>query len=321
LNGEDYNTIAFFKNMNTSNFRQLLDGVDALAVTEAQNIPGIDLKIKLIIDVIKDIKVIATASSYFDLLNRAGDPLEGKSLQFHLLPFSREEIALAGVADKHCPESRLIYGSYPEIVALDSPVRKKNHLTNIAGTYLLKDILSIDGLKITSKLMELLRTIAFRLGEEISYDELGRQLKISKNTVEKYLILLSKIFVIYRLNSFSGNFSREVAKTGKWYFYDNGIRNALIGDFNSLENRQDREALLENYLIGERIKANEHEGLNKEFYFWRTYDNQQISLIEKSLATVSALNIKWEKTKSTPPKSFREAYPDAEYLAMNFLNI
>ncbi|GHU82038.1 ATPase [Bacteroidia bacterium] len=321
LNGDDYNVIAFFKNLNTSNFYQLLDGVNTLAITEAQNIPGIDLKIKLIVDVINDIKVIATASSYFDLLNRAGDPLEGKSLQFHLLPLSKEEIVLTGTDGKDSLESRLIYGSYPEIIALDSPEQKKDYLTNIAGTYLLKDILSIDGLKITSKLMELLRIIAFRLGEEISYNELGRQLKISKNTVEKYLTFLSKIFIIYRLNPFSGNLRKEVAKTGKWYFYDNGIRNALIGNFEPLENRLDREALLENYLIGERVKANYHEGLDKEFYFWRTYDNQQISLIEKSSATLLAIQIKWKKIKSTLPKAFKKAYPDTEYLAMNFLNI
>jgi predicted AAA+ superfamily ATPase len=321
LNGDDYNTLVFFKNLNTSNFRQLLEGVDTLAITEAQNIADIDLKIKLIVDVIKGIKVIATASSYFNLLNRTGDPLEGKSLSFHLLPLSRKEIAPTETEGKNYLESRLIYGSYPETIVINSPESKKDYLTNIAGTYMLKDILSIDGLKITSKLMDLLRILAFRLGEEISNDELGRQLKISKNTVDKYLMLLSKIFIIYRLTPFSGNLKKEVAKTGKWYFYDNGIRNALIGNFEPLENRQDYEVLLENYYIGEQIKANYHEGLNKEFYFWRTYDNQQISLIEKSAANVLAVNIKWDKVKSKPPKAFRDTYPDAEYLAMNFKKI
>lgn len=315
LNGEDYDTLALLKERTIANYQHLLEGVDLLAIDEAQNIPEIGSKLKLIVDEIEGIRIIASGSSSFDLLNKAGEPLVGRSTQFHLTPFSQKEIASTETAleTRQNLESRLIYGSYPEVVTMESFERKTDYLRDIVGAYLLKDILAIDGLKNSGKMKELLRLIAFQLGNEVSYDELGKQLGMSKNTVEKYLDLLSKVFVVYRLGAYARNLRKEVAKAGKWYFYDNGIRNAIIGNFSPLSIRQDVGALWENYLIGERIKANYNEGLNKEFYFWRTYDRQEIDLIEDGSDSLTALEFKWGNKKPNVPSVFKEAYPNATF--------
>jgi predicted AAA+ superfamily ATPase len=319
LNGEDYDTLALLEEQSVANYRHLLEGVDLLAIDEAQSIPNIGSKLKLIVDEIEGIRAIASGSSSFDLLNKAGEPLVGRSTQFHLTPFSQKEIAPIETAleTRQNLESRLIYGSYPEVVTMDGFERKTDYLRDIVGAYLLKDILAIDGLKNSGKMKELLRLIAFQLGNEVSYDELGKQLGMSKNTVEKYLDLLSKVFVVYRLGAYARNLRKEVTKAGKWYFYDNGIRNAIIGNFSPLSIRQDVGALWENYLIGERIKANYNEGLGKEFYFWRTYDRQEIDLVEESSNALTALEIKWGNKKPDVPAIFKETYPNATFSIVN----
>ncbi|MDD4189998.1 MAG: ATP-binding protein [Mangrovibacterium sp.] len=319
LNGEDYNTLALLEERSVANYRHLLEGVDLLAIDEAQNIPEIGSKLKLIVDEIEGVRVIASGSSSFDLLNKAGEPLVGRSTQFHLTPFSQKEIAQTETTleTRQNLESRLIYGSYPEVVTIDNFERKTDYLRDIVGAYLLKDILSIDGLKNSGKMKELLRLIAFQTGNEVSYDELGKQLGMSKNTVEKYLDLLSKVFVVYRLGAYARNLRKEVTKAGKWYFYDNGIRNAIIGNFNPLSIRQDTGAVWENYLIGERMKANHNAGLGKEFYFWRTYDRQEIDLIEESPDSLTALEFKWGNKKPDVPGIFKEAYPNATFDVVN----
>ncbi|MDP3436840.1 MAG: ATP-binding protein [Bacteroidales bacterium] len=319
LNGEDYDTLALMEERSIANYRHLLEGVDLLAIDEAQNIPEIGSKLKLIVDEIEGVRVIASGSSSFDLLNKAGEPLVGRSTQFHLTPFSQKEIAPSETAleTRQNLESRLIYGSYPEVVIMDSFGGKTDYLRDIVGAYLLKDILSIDGLKNSGKMKELLRLIAFQLGNEVSYDELGKQIGMSKNTVEKYLDLLSKVFVVYRLGAYARNLRKEVSKAGKWYFYDNGIRNAIIGNFNPLSIRQDVGALWENYIISERIKANYNNGLGKEFYFWRTYDRQEIDLIEEDSNSLMALEIKWGNKNPEAPGIFKEAYPNATFDVIN----
>jgi predicted AAA+ superfamily ATPase len=319
LNGDDYDTLALLEERSVANYRRLLEGIDLLAIDEAQNIPQIGSKLKLIVDSIEGIRVLASGSSSFDLLNKAGEPLVGRSTQFHLTPFSQKEIAPTETAleTRQNLESRLIYGSYPEVVTMDGFERKSDYLRDIVGAYLLKDILTIDGLKNSGKMKDLLRLVAFQLGNEVSYDELGKQLDLSRNTVEKYLDLLSKVFVIYRLGAYSRNLRKEVTKSGKWYFCDNGIRNAIIGNFNPLSIRQDVGALWENYLIGERMKANYNGGLGKEFYFWRTYDHQEIDLIEESSASLTALEFKWGNNTAKAPIAFKEAYPAATFDVIN----
>lgn len=319
LNGEDFDTLALLENRTIANYRHLLEGVELLAIDEAQNIPYIGNILKLIVDEVDGIRVLASASSSFDLLNKTGEPLVGRGTQFLLTPFSQREIAQTETAldTRRNLEARLIYGSYPEVVMADSFECKTDYLRDIVSAYLLKDILTIDGLKNSNKMRELLRLVAFQLGCEVSYEELGKQLGMSKTTVEKYLDLLEKVFVVYRLGAYSRNLRKEVTKAGKWYFYDNGIRNAIIGNFSPLAIRQDAGALWENYLIGERRKRSLNDGTGKEFYFWRTYDKQEIDLIEVHAEQLTALEIKWGNKMPPVPKAFGEAYPHAEYHVVN----
>ena len=319
LNGEDYDTLALLENRSIGNYRNLLNRVALLAIDEAQHIPDIGAKLKLIVDEIKDIKVIVSGSSSFDIFNQSGEPLVGRSSPFHLTAFSQKEIAQTENALQTLQnlENRLIYGSYPDVVLMDNNEERKEYLKNIVSAYLLKDILMIDGIKYASKMKELLQLIALQMGSEVSYEELGRRLGMSKNTVEKYLDLLSKTFVIYRLGSFSRNLRKEITKAGKWYFYDNGIRNALIGTYNSLAIRQDVGHLWENYLISERIKKNLAENKNADFYFWRTYDGQEIDLLEVSGDDVAAFEFKWGEKLSKSPEAFAKNYPQATYQVVN----
>lgn len=319
LNGEDYDTLTLLENRSIANYRHLLEGVDLLAIDEAQGIPQIGSILKLILDGVPGVSVMASGSSSFDLLNRIGEPLVGRGTQFLLTPFSQQEISQTetAVQTRQNLEARLIYGSYPEIVMMDSFAEKKEYLRDIVSSYLFKDILAIDGLKNSGKMRDLLRLVAFQTGSEVSYDELGRQIGMSRTTVEKYLDLLEKVFVIYRLGSYSGNLRKEVSKGAKWYFYDNGIRNAVIGAFSPLAVRSDVGALWENYIIGERRKKNFNERLNREFYFWRTYDQQEVDLVEDSSGSLTALEFKWGNKMPAAPKAFREAYPQAEFHVIN----
>lgn len=319
LNGEDYDAQALLANRSISNYRHLLDGVDLLAIDEAQGIPQIGSVLKLIVDEVPGVRVLASGSSSFDLQNMAGEPLVGRGSQFLLTPFSQREISQTetALATRQNLESRLIYGAYPEVVAMDDFGRKTDYLRDIVGAYLLKDILSVDGLRNAEKMRNLLRLVAFQLGSEVSNDELGRQLGMSKTTVERYMDLLEKVFVVYRLGAYSRNLRKEVSKAGKWYFYDNGIRNAVIGAFSPLAVRQDVGALWENYVIGERRKASLNGGLHREFYFWRTYDKQEIDLLEEASDGLTALEFKWGDKTPHAPKAFLEAYPHAVFHVVN----
>ena len=324
LNGEDADTVAMLEPMGIANYRHLFQNVDLLAIDEAQHIPDIGRKLKLIVDEVPDIRVIASGSSSFDLKNQAGEPLVGRSKQFTLLPLSQQEISSVETAldTKRNLEQRLLYGTYPEVVTLDSFEQKKEYLYDIVDAYLLKDILAVDGIKNTSKMRDLLRLIAYQMGSEVSYDELGRQLGISKNTVESYLDLLQKVFVLYRLGGYSKNLRKEVTKSSKWYYVDNGIRNAVIRDFKPLSLRpdDDRVALWENYIITERMKRNHNNRLGLDFYFWRTYDQQEIDLLENNSGLLSAFEMKAGKKKPNAPKCFQEAYPDASFHVVNAEN-
>ena len=319
LNGEDIDTLSILENRSISNYKRLLQGIDLLIIDEAQTIPDIGSKLKLIVDEIPNIKVIASGSSSFDLLNKTGEPLVGRAYQFTLTPFSQKELcSIENTLEiKQNLESRLIYGSYPEVVTMDNNNDRAEYLAEIVRSYLLKDILAIDGIKNSNKMRQLLQLIAFQVGSEVSYDELGKQIGLSKNTIEKYLDLLSKTFVIYRLGAFARNLRKEVSKSGKWFFYDLGIRNAIINDFRPLSIRQDGGTLWENYIINERFKKSVNEGSNINFHFWRTYDRQEIDLIETVGDKIFAFEIKKGTKTPSLPKIFAETYPNTEYAVIN----
>ncbi len=320
LNGEDADVEALLADCSAANYRKLFNGVELLAIDEAQNINDIGKKLKLIVDEIPGIRVIASGSSSFDLRNKTGEPLVGRATQFLLTPFAQGEISqMENILDtRRNLEMRLLYGSYPDVILAENDSMRVEYLKDLADAYLLKDILSLDGLKNTGKMRDLLRLVAYQIGSEVSYDELGKQVGMSRNTVEKYLDLLSKVYVIYRIGGFSRNLRKEVAKAGKLYFYDLGVRNAVINNFSPLAIRQDTGALWENYLITERIKRNHNMRLLHDFHFWKTYDRQEIDLIECAPdMSIEAFEIKWGDKHPKCPVAFASAYPDSTFTVLN----
>ena len=319
LIGEDMDVQNMLQNRSVHHYRQLFEGMNLLAIDEAQSIPEIGSVIKLIIDEIPHIQVIATGSSSFDLLNKIGEPLVGRASQFLLTQFSIREIAQKqnGMELRQNLENRIVYGSYPEVVGMTSNTMKEEYLRDIVNAYLLKDILAIDGLRNTAKMNRLLQLVAFQIGSEVSYEELGKQLGMHRETVEKYLDLLSKVFVVYKLGAFSRNMRKEVSKAGKWYFYDNGIRNAIIGDFKDANSRMDMGKLWENFFITEKLKDNQNHLLHCQFHFWRTYDQQEIDLIEEKNEVINAYEMKWGKKLPKAPAGFMKTYTGADFNVVN----
>jgi len=314
INGED---ITVQKNLNSQSIEKLKSFAEnkLLAIDEAQKIKNIGLNLKLIVDNIKGVKVIATGSSSFDLAKNIGEPLTGRKYTLKLFPLSQMEI---GVAENKFQteanlENRLIYGSYPEIImAGDNQVREKE-LKEIVGSYLYKDILELDGLKHSDKIVRLLQLLAFQIGKEVSFAELGSQLGMSKNTIERYLDLLEKAFVVIKLIGFSRNLREEISKNPRYYFYDNGIRNALINNFNLLDVRDDIGMLWENYIVMERIKKQEYSGIWANNYFWRTYDKKEIDFVEERGGKLCGYEIKWKEKKINAPKDWKNSYLNSEF--------
>ena len=320
LNGEDITTIDILRNRSIENYKKLLHNKKVLIIDEAQKVPEIGNILKLIVDEIKGIKIIATGSSTFDLSNKLGEPLTGRKVSFHLYPFAQMEFAHAEnlIQTKDRLEDRMIFGNYPELEHYITREEKTEYLKEIVSSYLLKDILVFEGIRNSSKLFDLLRLVAFQIGKEVSYNELGNKLQMSKNTIERYLDLLSKVFIIYKLQGFSRNMRNEVTKTCKWYFYDNGIRNTLIANHNPLNLRNDVGELWENYLFSERIKYHDYTGMLVNKYFWRTYQQQEIDWIEERGGRLYAYELKWNPAKKVkPPSAWNEAYPGAGFEVLN----
>jgi hypothetical protein len=322
LNGEDDATLELLAMKTVKNYTRILNGNDLLVIDEAQNIPDIGKKLKLMVDSIKGLKVLVTGSSAFDILNLSGEPLTGRSNTLYLYALHQKEIAQHenAIETKQNLEERLIYGAYPELWHLKTMTEKRNYLNSIVHSYLLKDILVLDGIRNASLLHSLLKLIAYQIGKEVSYNEIGNALGVSKNTVEKYLNLLTKVFVLYKVGAYSNNLRKEISKSQRWYFLDNGIRNAVIGDFNPLALRRDDEkgALWENYLFTERLKRNTYLQQDTNYYFWRTYDQQEIDLLEEDNKKISAFEFKYS-TKKHPkaPIAFANAYPKAKFKVIN----
>lgn len=319
LNGEDFDAQSLLEPQSISNYKRLLNGIELLVIDEAQNIADIGKKLKLIVDEVKNIRIIASGSSSFDLLNKAGEPLVGRSFNYFLFPFSQSELSPYEniLETRQRLENRLLYGSYPEIENFELIEDKQNYLREISNAYLLKDILSLDGIKNSSKMAQLLKLLAFQVGSEVSLDELAKSTSLSRNTVEKYLDLLTKVFVIFKIGGYSNNLRKEVSKSHKWYFYDNGIRNQLISNFNPLNLRNDLGQIWENYLISERLKINFYQKQYTKFYFWRTYDKQEIDLIEEHNNKLKAFEFKWGNKTPKAPRAFSTNYPDAEFNVIN----
>ena len=316
LNGEEITTIDVLSTRTAENYKRLLGNTKLFILDEAQKIPDIGLILKLMIDTIDGLKMIATGSSVFDLTNNLGEPLTGRKYTFLMFPFAQMEFSNYEnlVETKARLEERMIYGCYPELLSLKSNSEKSDYLNEIVSSYLLRDILAFDGIKNSDKMLNLLRLIAFQTGKEVSLEELGRQLGLSRNTVERYLDLLTKVFVIYKIPGFSRNLRTEIVKTSRWYFFDNGILNTMLNNFNPLSSRKDTGELWENYVLSERIKFQHYTGLRTNNYFWRTYQQQEIDWIEERQGNLFAYEIKWNPRKMPKaPLAWTRAYPESSY--------
>ncbi|MEJ7821687.1 MAG: ATP-binding protein [Chitinophagaceae bacterium] len=316
LNGEDFDVQELLKKRTAANYKRIIGSAKLLVLDEAQVIPEIGKILKFMIDSIPGLTILATGSSSFDLLNKAGEPLTGRQIQFNLYPLSQLELQetetyLETVQNL---EERLVYGSYPELLQLKTYTEKSAYLQQLIQSYLLKDILAFEGIRQSDKIIRLLRLIAYQVGSEVSYNELAGQLGMSKNTVENYLDLLSKVFIIYRLPAYSTNQRKEVSKSSKWYFFDNGIRNAIINDFRLPELRNDIGTLWENYIISERIKRNSYLKESVQHHFWRNYNQQEVDLIEIKEGKTSAYEFKYSPAKKVKvPAAFATAYPESSF--------
>lgn len=320
FNGEDIATREFFKRRSVENFLQLLDGKRFLVIDEAQKIPDIGNALKLMIDEINGLSVLITGSSAFDVENYTGEPLTGRKYTFHLFALSEAEYDQVEhiLTQKDKLRERLVYGNYPELLQLETKAQKNRYLNDLVNSYLLKDILAFEQIKNSDKLISLLRLLAFQTGNLVSTTELGKQLGMSSNTVNKYLDLLSKVFIIYKIGGFSRNLRKELTKSNKWYFFDNGIRNILIANMNPLELRNDIGQLWENYMISERIKYQHYSGMIVNNYFWRTYDQQEVDWIEERGGKLYAYEFKWSpKKRVKKPGGWKRNYPDAQFEVIN----
>ena len=313
LNADEADVLQAFETADTST--QLLQligsGSKLVVIDEAQQIPGIGKKLKLIYDSRPDIQIIATGSSAFELQDRMAEPLTGRKRTFYLYPISYKELAESRsvLEARRLLETRLIYGAYPDVI--NSPGNEKTVLTEIAHSYLYKDILKLDNIRKPVHIEKLLQALAFQVGNEVSYNELAQLIgNIDTATVEKYIDLLEKAFIIYKLPALSRNLRNEIKKGKKYYFYDNGIRNVLISNFSNIDLRLDKGALWENFLITERLKQNHYQSLHTNTYFWRTHDRAEIDYIEESDGILNAFELKWKAQKVRFPNSFLEAYPN-----------
>jgi len=284
-----------------------------IIIDEAQRIENIGLKLKIMVDEFKEVQIIATGSSSFDLANKINEPLTGRKYEYSLFPLSFEEMRNHhGLFEElNSLHKRLIFGYYPEVVV--NPGNEIDILKTLSNSYLYKDLLSWQSIKKPNKIVKLLQALAFQVGNQVSYNELSQIVGLHHDTAELYIDLLEKSFIIYRLSSFSRNLRNELKQSRKIYFYDNGIRNALIGNFNPIELRNDVGALWENYIISERIKFTHYHKIYCNRYFWRTHAQQEIDYLEERDGKLFAYEFKWKTHKKVKiPNSFSKAYPDAE---------
>ncbi|OIO51017.1 MAG: hypothetical protein AUJ11_02245 [Parcubacteria group bacterium CG1_02_44_65] len=292
---------------------------ELIAIDEAQLIPNIGSGLKILVDQVPNIKVIATGSSSFDLANQVGEPLTGRKITINLYPLLQSE--LLTIFNKYELKKNLsdflIFGSYPEVITAKTRTEKIAIIKEIVTSYLLKDILSFERIKSSKVLLDLIKLLAFQIGSEVSFNELATQLSVNARTVTRYIDLLEKSFIIVNLGSFSRNLRKEVTRKNKYYFLDNGIRNGVIDQFNDLDKRDDIGKLWENFIVMERIKMLDYKKIYGHLYFWRTYEQKEIDIVEERDGKLAGYEIKWKKDKVKPPKDWLATYKNAEYKVIN----
>jgi predicted AAA+ superfamily ATPase len=322
LNGDEQDVRDLFENISSTRLKAIIGTNKIVVIDEAQRISDIGIKLKLITDQIKDVQLVATGSSSFELANLINEPLTGRKWEYKLLPVSFEEMSNQNglLEEKRMLQQRMIYGYYPEIVT--NPGNEKELLAQLADSYLYRDILTLDKVKKTDKIIRLLQALAFQIGSEVSYNELAQLCGLDSKTVEKYVTLLEQSYIIFRLGSFSSNLRNELRYSRKIYFTDNGIRNAVLGNFTQLESRTDAGALFENFAISERMKLLAYHNPFSHSWFWRTTAKQEIDYIEQIDGKMSAFEFKWNpKKKASAPSMFEKNYPNVPFKVINRDNI
>ena len=291
---------------------------ELIAIDEAQNIKGIGLGLKIIVDNFPGIKVIATGSSSFDLAGQIGEPLVGRKTTINLYPFAQLELAQEQNAFdlKQKLEDFLLFGSYPNVYTAKTKDEKIGALNDIADSYLLKDVLAIDSVKKPKIIIDLVKMLALQIGSEVSLTELAQNLSVNLNTIAKYLDILEKGFVIISCGALKRNLRNEIRGKKKYYFYDNGVRNALLSQFNGLSLRNDTGALWENFIFIERLKTRAYKNIGSNYYFWRTYQQKEIDLVEEYGGVLHGYEFKFTGG-AAKPKEFLEAYPQSTFEAIN----
>lgn len=304
LSSQDFNLI-----------KEYATGYELIAIDEAQRIPHVGQGLKILVDQIPTIRVIATGSSSFELSGQIGEPLTGRKYTLTLFPIAQLE--LSSLHNRYELKEKLneylIYGSYPEVLSQESKSEKQKILEELVHSYLLKDILEIERVKGSKILLDLLRLVAFQVGSEVSLSELASQVDIDVKTVSRYLDLFEKSFVLYNLRGFSRNLRKEITKKSKYYFYDTGVRNAIISNFNDLSLRNDIGALWENFLIIERLKRTSYHNIYSNRYFWRTWNQQEVDFVEEREGKLFGYEFKWGERTKKPPHDWLETYSEASY--------
>ncbi len=315
LSGDDSDTREMFVEANATKMASIIGNYKLVIIDEAQRIHNIGLSLKIINDNFLKVQVIATGSSAFELTDKINEPLTGRKFEYQLYPFSFEELSnnTSNLVERRSLEQRLIYGSYPEVVV--NPDRAKTLLKLLAESFLYKDVLTYERIKKPEKVEKMVQALALQMGSEVNYHEIGKMIGADNETVESYINILEKAFIIFRLTSFSRNKRNELKKSRKLYFYDNGIRNAIINNFNPLSLRQDVGSLWENYLVMERVKYNHYHEVYCNYHFWRTHTQTEIDFIEERDGKLFAFEFKWnpKHRKIRSFQSFALAYPNSQF--------
>lgn len=317
--GDDLRISELFESGNFNRIKEFAAGFELVVIDEAQKIKNIGQGLKILTDYVENLRLLITGSSSFELLGQIGEPLTGRKVTRTL--FSVSQLELLAQQNRYDLreglENYLIFGGYPEVITTEDKTKKINLLNELLGSYLLKDILELDKVKSSRLLLDLLRLLAFQTGNQVSLSELGNNLHLDYKTVARYIDLFEKSFVLFSLGGYSGNLRSEITRKCKYYFYDNGIRNALISNFNPLEMRNDAGALWENFLFMERLKMRSYKNIHANIFFWRNYDQKEIDLIEERDGKLFAYEFKWGIKSVKPPRKWIEEYTGSDFEVIN----
>ncbi len=315
--GDDFKLRELFASQDRKAILDFARPFDVVAIDEAQNISGVGLGAKMIVDAFPQKILILTGSSSFNLSREIGEPLTGRHFTLTLFPLAQDEMEASRFELKNSLADFLVYGAYPEVLLEPDKSRKAKILTELVSSYLFKDVLALDKIKSPNLLLDIVKCLSFQVGHEVSLNEIARTVKTDVKTVDRYIDVLEKMFIVKKVRGFSRNLRNEISKKAKYYFLDNGIRNAIIAQFNDLSLRNDIGALWENFIFMELIKKSAIEDRLDNYYFWRTHTGQEVDIVRESNGVLSAIECKWSPEKIDPPALWKQTYPQALFAVID----